>query len=131
MVAYSPDGTKIATAEGRDGARAWDAAEQGKRLPKAILKELYVLQAPIKILEAPRQGEQQTVLLAEFSADGKRLITTQANGRVKVWNASSWAVEDEITVSSNAVGATAISADSKTLVFGDTKGVLHEWRFEN
>ena len=34
MVAYSPDGTKIATAEGTDGARVWDAAVQGKRIQK-------------------------------------------------------------------------------------------------
>ena len=30
MVAYSPDGSRIATAEGRDGARVWDSALQGK-----------------------------------------------------------------------------------------------------
>src|SRR5438552_7305842 len=58
MIAYSPDGKSIATAEGRDGARVWDAAEQGKRLPKSLLKELHVLETPLQILEAPGQGEE-------------------------------------------------------------------------
>src|SRR5882724_4775083 len=32
-VAYSPDGSWIATAEGTDGARIWDASSSGKLLP--------------------------------------------------------------------------------------------------
>src|SRR5207249_4422695 len=55
---------------------------------------------------------------------------TQANGHVKVWNTSSWAVEDDLTLTDSEVRAAAFSPDSKTLVIGDVKGLLHQWSFE-
>lgn len=130
MVAYSPDGTKMATAEGTDGARVWDAAVQGKRVPGAP-GEIYVLETPLQVLEAPSKDSKQRVFWTEFSPDGKRLITTQANGHVKVWNTTSWAVEQEITASEDEVRVAAFAPDGKMLVIGDTKGVVHRWSFEN
>jgi WD40 repeat protein len=133
MVAYSPDGTRIATAEGTDGARIWDAAPQGKRMPKeteVLVEQLYQLENPVHVLEPPSRDRGQRVFLAEFSPDGKRLITTHGNGHVKVWNTSSWVVEDDITVTDGEVRAVAFAPDSRTVVIG-AKGVLHHWSFEN
>jgi len=130
MVAYSPDGTKMATAEGTDGARVWDAAIQGKRVPEAP-GEIYVLETPLQVLEAPSKDSKRRVFWTEFSPDGKRLITTQANGHVKVWNTTSWAVEEEIAATEDEVRVAAFAPDGKILVIGDIKGVLHRWSFED
>jgi WD40 repeat protein len=127
MVAYSPDGTRIATAEGTDGARVWSAASGGQPMPKSIVDELSLLDAPLRVLQAPSQDPKQRVFWAEFSPDGKRLITTHANGHVKVWNTSSWAIEEEISLTAAEVRAAAFAPDGKTIVIGDTNGMLHQW----
>jgi WD40 repeat protein len=130
MVAYSPDGTKMATAEGTDGARIWDTAGQGRRLPEAKSAEVYMLDTPLKVLEAPSADRKKRVFWTEFSPDGKHLITTQANGHVKVWNTSSWVVEDDLNLTQNEVRAATFSPDSKTLIIGDVSGALHHWNLE-
>jgi WD40 repeat protein len=130
MVAYSQDGTLMATAEGTDGARVWDAMALGVRLPEAKSTEVYMLETPRKVLEVPVQDRAQRVFWVEFSPDGKRLVTTQANGHVKVWSTSSWSLEDDLGLTQSEVRAAAFSPDSKTLVFGDANGALYQWNFE-
>jgi len=131
MVAYSPDGTKIATAEGRDGARVWDAAVRGKPTKSSWLgvDEIYVLDTPLQVLQAPSAeiSQKLAVTWAEFSPDGKRLITIHSYGPVKVWDTSSWALEEEIHLTDTTVQAAAFAPDGKTIVMGDTSGTLHEW----
>ncbi len=129
MVAYSADGTRIATAEGTDGARVWDAAMKGKPIPQSVLDEVYLLDAPLRVLQTPSQDAKQRVFWIEFSPDGKHLITTHANGHVKVWNTSSWAVEDDLALTDTEVRAAAFSPDGKTVMIGDTYGGLHQWSF--
>jgi len=73
--AYSPDGTKIATAEGYRGARVWNAADPGKPIPKEqsilVVDELYVLDTPLRVLQAPIRGDSNLyVLQTGFSPDG-------------------------------------------------------------
>ena len=134
MVAYSADGTRIATAEGTDGARVWDAMATGTRIPDSpqiVVGELHLLEMPLHVLQAPSRDATLRVFWAEFSPDGKRLITTHANGRVKVWNTSSWAVEDELALTTAEVRAAAFTPDGTTVVIGDTNGVLHHWGLEN
>lgn len=110
------DGTKIATAEGRDGARVWDAAVRGKPTKSSWLgvDEIYVLDTPLQVLQAPSAeiSQKLAVTWAEFSPDGKRLITIHSYGPVKVTDTSSWALEEEIhltdiTVQAAAFGPTA------------------------
>jgi WD40 repeat protein len=131
MVAYSPDGTKMATAEGTDGARVWDTAVQGTLIPEAAPAEMYALETPLQVLQKPSKDAKQRVFWTEFSPDGKHLITTHANGHVKVWNTSSWTVEDDLTLTDSEVRVAAFAPDSKTLVIGDVKGALHQWNFAN
>ena len=128
MVAYSPDGTRIATAEGTDSARVWDAAVTGKPVPNSDL--LYLLDTPLQVLQAASRDSKQRVFWTEFSPDGKRLVTTQANGHVKVWNTSSWVAESDLAASESEVRAATFSPDSKVLVIGDTSGLLHHWSVE-
>jgi WD40 repeat protein len=131
--AYSPDGTMIATAEGYRGARVWNAADPGKPIPKekrfsGVVYELYALDTPLRVLQAPIRGDRNlSVLQIGFSPDGKLLITTHANGHVKVWNTSSWTVKRELVVTDSRLGVAAFAPDSKTVMIGDANGVLHHW----
>jgi WD40 repeat protein len=142
MVAYSPDGSRIATAEGRDGARVWDAALQGKPVPLGLPDgklpdaksipagfplELRQLDTPLQVLQAPSRDTGVRVFWAEFSPDGKRLVTTHANGHVTVWNTSSWKLEADLALTHHEVRAATFSPDGNSLVAGDVEGELHRW----
>lgn len=131
MIAYSPDGTRIVTAEGRDGARVWDAKVRGTptKMSELGVDESYLLDTPLQVLQAHRAdtSQQSAVTWAEFSPDGKRLITLHSAGPVKVWNTSSWAVEEEVRLPDATVEAVAFAPDGKTVVLGDASGTLHEW----
>lgn len=65
-IAYSPDGTRIATA-GRDSLRLWDAATGEE------------------IIEL--RGHRSFVWSVVFSPDGDRLISGSGDGTVRVWDA--------------------------------------------
>jgi WD40 repeat protein len=125
MVAYSPDGTKIATAEGRDGARVWEAAATGRLLPNPGADEVRLLDTPLAVLQPPDPA--QTLFLAEFSPDDKRLITTHSDGHVKVWDTRAWTVEQDINLAGAAVLVAAFAPDGNTIVFGDAAGKLQQW----
>lgn len=127
MVAYSADGTKIATAEGRDGARVWDAADAGKPTRNSVVDEVRLLDTPLRVLQAPSQDPTQTLFWTEFSPDGKRLLTTHSYGHVKIWNTSFWTVEEQIDLTDTEVRAAVFAPDGKTIVTGDTSGKLRQW----
>jgi WD40 repeat protein len=137
--AYSPDGTVMVTVQGGYGVLVWNAADPGKLIPKEesilvkeksilVVDELYALGTPLRVLEArPRGNDTLNVLGIGFSPDGKLLITTYRNDRVKVWNTSSWIVEAELTVTDSRLTAAAFAPDSKTVMIADENGVLHHW----
>ena len=138
IVTYSPDGTRIATAEGHGGARVWDATLPGKPIPTGLenakmpdnqrraglVSDLREMETPLHVLQAP--GPEQ-VLWIEFSPDGRRLLTTHKNGHVKVWNTSSWSLEADFASTQSEVRAAAFAPDGNSLVIGDADGVLHDW----
>jgi WD40 repeat protein len=144
MVAFNPDGSQIATAEGTDGARVWDASLPGKKFPspeppEAGVTEVYVLEKPLRVLEVPSsagtnsletRADLKRVLRAEFSPDGKRLLTAQASGHVKVWRTDTWVTEAELTATDGGLSAAAFAPDGKTVIVGGADGVLHEWSLE-
>lgn len=136
--AYSPDGTKIATAEGYRGTRIWNAADPGKPDRASVYKpdgsrfwwsvdELYVLDTPLRVLQAPMGDHNLYADATVFSPDGRLLITTHANGHMKIWDTTSWTVSGELIVTDGRMSVVAFAPDSKTVMIGDAKGVLHHW----
>jgi WD40 repeat protein len=141
IVTYSPDGTRIATAEGQRGARVWDAALPGKPIPSGsgnagvpdgkrragLVSDLREMETPLHVLQAPGGDPSAQVLWTEFSPDGRRLLTTHKNGHVKVWSTSSWSLEADFASTPSEVRAAAFAPDGNSLVIGDADGVLHDW----
>jgi WD40 repeat protein len=142
MISFHPDGTRIASAEGTDGARIWDAASHGRTVVApagSTLREISVLETPLHVLETPSSAgassvatrrDKQRVFRAEFSPDGGRVVTTQADGHAKVWKADGWTLEADLPLGTSELRAAAFAPDGKTLVVGGVDGVLHAWNFE-
>jgi WD40 repeat protein len=122
----------------------WDAALQGKPIPNGLsgakwpadkpipagfAVDLRELDTPLQVLQAPSRDSGVRVFWTEFSPDGKLLITTHANGHVKVWNTSSWNLEADLALTHREVRAATFSPDSSSLFIGDVEGTLHQWNF--
>lgn len=144
--AYSPDGRTMATARGHGGAAVWNAADPGKpvTLPDGKplksfygVDELYALDKPLHVLQPPTGSSDEfaSVLSINYSPDGKYLFTTHLSGQLKIWDASTWTLLRELTVSqkgNNALfSAIAIAPDSKSFIIGDRDGILHLWSLDS
>jgi tetratricopeptide (TPR) repeat protein len=84
---FSPDGKRIVTATFGGGARVWDA-QTGQQLMEPLLHS-----------RTPRPGEfnrgsnrglvvavRSSVNFAQFSPDGKRIVTASDDGTARVWD---------------------------------------------
>lgn len=117
MLAYSEDGKLIATAEGTDGARLWSAHDVAK---------------PLRVLLTPAEASKsRRVFATAFSADGKRVLTADARGHVKVWDTGHGKLEADIAPASASVRSAAFEPNGKGLAFGDDAGVLYIWDLEH
>jgi WD40 repeat protein len=127
MVAYSPDGKTMATAEGRDGARIWNVAERGEPVPTlSALGQMNKLTKSKQVLLTPAQARnQQQVLWTAYSADGSRLLTALSNGHVKIWKTDSGAELADLALTTAPILCACFHPDGKRVAGGDGKGVLH------
>lgn len=141
--AFSPDGKTMATA-GYKGALIWKTDDPGKpvQLGKPLkpffgVDEVYALDKPLHVLEPPPPSSDEfaKVLSVDYSPDGKFILTKHHNGHVKIWNASTWTLQSELTVgvkgNSILFTALAIAPDSKSFVIGDENGLLHIWNLDS
>src|SRR5207245_4133650 len=94
-LAFSPDGVALLTAGGATpGLRIWDVAAGRLRL-------------------APPNTSSITMLA--FAPDGKTLALGQADGIVKLWDATTWKERVTLPAHSAAVSFIGFSPDSKLL----------------
>ena len=127
MVAWNPAATLLATAEGSDGARVWNAAAEGVRLPRSSLTEVdevRVLRQPIQVLDTPGLPSSRVIFWTEFSPDGSRLITADASGTLKIRRTDTWTTERVINVGQETRSAT-FAPDGGTIYVGDMSGIVH------
>jgi WD40 repeat protein len=84
---FSPDGKRIVTATFNGAARVWDA-QTGQQLMEPLLHS-----RPPRPSEASRGSNgaivvavRSSVLSAQFSHDGKRIVTASEDGTARVWD---------------------------------------------
>jgi WD40 repeat protein len=134
MLAYSPDGKTIVTAEGTDGARVWKADDPGKPTSARLgdVTEISELSSPERTLITPDEaGKSRRVFGTGFSADGARFFTTDAAGHVRIWESRTGKQEADIDVSKAEVRGAAFHPKGKLIAFGDVNGQLRVWDLEH
>ena len=106
-VAYSPEGTRIATA-GFDGtARIWDA-QTGHELSKLV-------------------GHQGLVVGVAFSPDGARLATTGTDGNILLWDSATGRQLLALHSHDGANPDVAFSPDGRRLLTGGSDALARVW----
>ena len=104
-VAWSPDGTRLATAGGDGTARIWDPTTG------SLLTEL--------------TGHTGGVWALTWSPEGDRLVTAAADDTVRIWNPSTGTAAP--TADSDVITAAAWSPGGTCLAAGRSSGTVQLW----
>jgi WD40 repeat protein/serine/threonine protein kinase len=108
-VAFSPDGTRVASADDAGLVCIWDAAT-GAKIAACL-------------------GHTSKVLSTAFRPDGSRLMTTSADGTVRQWNSRTGdEVEHPYERHSGEVLSAGYSPDGEWIVSGGADRTLRVWR---
>jgi WD40 repeat protein len=106
-VAFSPDGSTVATASGDETARLWDA-RTGQ--PGATLT-----------------GHTESVTAVAFSPDGSTVATASGDGTVRLWDARTGQPGAPLTGHTDLVTAVAFSPDGTTVATTSNDGGARLW----
>lgn len=109
-VAYSPDGSLLATASVDGTARLWDA-RNGQELRQLV-------------------GHQGTVNSASFSPDGARVATAGADGTVRIWQTDTGHEILDLPAQQGAVNRVAWSPDGVLLATAGDDDTARLWNAE-
>jgi WD40 repeat protein len=105
-VAYSPDGTRLASASSDRTVRVWDAVTGQEVLP-------------------PLRGHTAIVLAVAYSPDGKKLASASLDKTVRIWDATTgqWIR----TMGETHMSTVAFSPDGRRLVSGEQEHQVRAW----
>lgn len=106
-VAFSPDGTKLASASADKTIRLWDAATGDS----------------LRVYE----GHTEPVISVDFSRDGSLLASGSLDQTVRVWNVASAEVVRNLPAHSRQVFSVALSPDGTTVAASYDDGTIQLW----
>ena len=108
-VAFSPDGTTLATGDANGNIRLWNTATRQET-------------------GVPMSSDTQPVDAVAFSPDGTLVAAASSDGNVQLWSAATQQEAGSALVASTAeVDALAFSPDGKTLATGGRDGAARLW----
>lgn len=141
-VAFSPDGRKLASGAGDTSIRLWEIPN-GKTLH--TIGGVNSPQTPVKVLPAPRRGEdinevqmgndgdvepeiiRGSVLSVAFSPDGTKLASASMDG-VRLWHVGTGKLLAALTDEEDAAGfSVAFSPDGAKLASGSWDNTVELW----
>ncbi len=101
--AYSPDGTRVATASRDRTAKSWDASTGAELLQY-------------------REGHEFTTATAAFFPDGKRLLTTAIDNTTRIWDVATGGELAGLRLQETGLrGAATVSHDGRWIVTGSQR----------
>ena len=96
----------------------------------AIMKEKEIILYDLDGKEVGRlKGHNTYVSSMAFSPDGSRLVSVDGDGKILVWDASTFALLETLTGSTDYVYAIAFSPDGRYLAIGYYNGTVTLWDF--
>lgn len=107
LVAYSPDGSLVASGSMDGSVSIWDAATGA--------------------LKATVTGNKDCISGLAFSPDGATLVTASWDGSVRTWDAKSGALSRTIALDDGAAQCAALSTDGKSVAIGTLDGKIEFW----
>jgi WD40 repeat protein/serine/threonine protein kinase len=105
-VAYSPDGTRLASASSDRTLRVWDAVTGQEVLP-------------------PLRGHTDIVVAVAYSPDGKKLASASLDKTVRIWDATTG--QCIRTMGETHMSTVAFSPDGRRLVSGELEHHVRVW----
>ncbi len=105
---------------------AYDRGQTGEANRLLIEDALRTTRGRVLTLE----GHTQKLRVVAYSPDGKTIASSSADGTARLWNASTGATIDVITLAGPALGL-AFSPDGKRLAVGGRDPAIHIWDIEH
>ena len=108
-VAFSPDGTRIASGSDDNTVRLWDA-DTGQPIGQ------------------PLTGHTDTVFSVAFSPDGNRIASGSDDNTVRLWDAATGQpIGQPLTGHTDTVSSVAFSPDGKRIASGSDDNTVRVW----